>query len=56
MDAFADIVYNDGKKRRIEFYYGDTYLSQSSRRIKIDNKVSRMTITNYKGIKRAIIK
>ncbi len=29
-DFSADITYKDNKKRRIEFYYGFTYLSQST--------------------------
>lgn len=51
-DFFADIFYSDNRKRRIEFYYGDTYLSQSSRRLALDRDVLKVVITNFKGNKR----
>jgi len=54
-DFYADVIYKDGKKRRIEFYYGSTYLSQSSRTLPIDKNYKAITITNYKGIKRKIL-
>jgi hypothetical protein len=53
-DFYADIVYKDAKKRRTEFYYGSTYLSQSSRALKIDPNISKITITDYRGRKREI--
>ncbi|MBE7172283.1 MAG: VCBS repeat-containing protein [Williamsia sp.] len=54
-DFYADITYADGKKRRIEFYYGSTYLSQSSRKLYVGKKAVKMTITNYKGQKRDLL-
>lgn len=54
-DFYADIVYQDGKKRRIEFYYGSTYLSQSSRELPIDKNYKSITITNYSGVKRKVL-
>jgi len=54
-DFAAEIEYNDGKKRKVEFYYGSTYLSQSSRRIPVDKNVVKMTIVNFKGIKRTVL-
>ena len=51
-DFYADVISKDGKKRRIEFYYGSTYLSQSSRVLPVDKNYKAITITNYKGIKR----
>jgi len=54
-DFYTDVIYKDGKKRRIEFYYGSTYLSQSSRTLPIDKNYKAVTITNYKGIKRKIL-
>jgi hypothetical protein len=53
-DAYADIIYKNGKKRRMEFYYGSTYLSQSTRKIKWDAAIARMAITNFRGIKRTL--
>ncbi|MEO6933690.1 MAG: VCBS repeat-containing protein, partial [Chitinophagaceae bacterium] len=51
-DASAILTFRDGRKRKIEFYYGSTFLSQSSRKIPVDKDLQRMTITNFKGIKR----
>ena len=53
-DLFAEVLYKNNKKRRLEFYYGSTYLSQSSRKIKMDKEAIKITITNFKGIKRVI--
>jgi len=54
-DFFADVIYKDGKKRRIEFYYGSTYLSQSSRKLPVEKSFKEITITNYNGIKRKVL-
>ena len=54
-DFYADITYKNGTKRRVEFYYGSTYLSQSSRRFPVDKNVTKITITNFKGIKRQVL-
>lgn len=54
-DFFADIIYKDGRKRRVEFYYGSTYLSQSSRMLPVDKNYKAIMITNYKGIKRKVL-
>ena len=54
-DFYADVIYKDGKKRRIEFYYGSTYLSQSSRKLPVEKDFEKITITNYKGIKRKVL-
>ncbi len=53
-DACADIVYKDGRKRRVEFYYGSTYLSQSSRELAIDKDAASVVITDFRGNKRNI--
>jgi hypothetical protein len=53
-DFFADVTYKNGGKKRVEFYYGSTYLSQSSRAFKTDPGVARITITGYDGKKREI--
>ncbi|HVG14321.1 MAG TPA: VCBS repeat-containing protein [Chitinophagaceae bacterium] len=54
-DFSADIIYKDGKSRRMEFYYGSGFLSQSSRRLFIDKNIAKITITNYKGQKRDLL-
>lgn len=51
-DFFADILYRDGKKRRVEFYYGSTFLSQSSRKLAVEKQTRKITITNFRGNKR----
>ncbi|MDQ2863457.1 MAG: FG-GAP-like repeat-containing protein, partial [Bacteroidota bacterium] len=54
-DFCADVIYKDGRKKRIEFYYGSTYLSQSSRTLPVDKNYKQIIITNYKGIKRNVL-
>jgi len=54
-DFCADIIYKDGGKKHVEFYYGSTYLSQSSRKFPVEKKDKTITITNYKGIKRKVL-
>ena len=53
-DFSADIVYDDNSKRRVEFYYGATYLSQSSRTMALDNTMKQVIITDFSGNKREI--
>lgn len=48
-DFSADILYKDGSKRRVEFYYGNTYLSQSSRKFPLEKTVKKITVCNFKG-------
>ena len=55
-DFCADITFSDNKKRHVEFYYGSTFLSQSTRKFKIDKNAAKIVITNFKGNKREIIK
>jgi hypothetical protein len=55
-DFSADILYKDGKKRRQEFYYGAGFLSQSTRKLLVEKNVARITITNYRGQKRELLK
>ncbi len=54
-DFSADITFKDGKKRRVEFYYGSTYLSQSSRTFPVEKNMDKITITNFKGMKRKVL-
>ena len=51
-DFCADITYKNGRKRRVEFYYGSTYLSQSSRKLLIEKEAVKIIVTNFKGAKR----
>ncbi|MEK6481007.1 VCBS repeat-containing protein [Catalinimonas sp. 4WD22] len=54
-DFCADIVYHDNSRRHVEFYYGNTFLSQSSRKVKVDANVESVVITNFMGEKREVI-
>ena len=54
-DFYAEIDYKNGNKRRVEFYYGSTYLSQSSRKFLIENDAVKITFTNFKGAKRQVL-
>nr|WKN36067.1 VCBS repeat-containing protein [Tunicatimonas sp. TK19036] len=53
-DYRADIVFDDGKKRQIEFYYGSTYLSQSSRTLEVTNDMKQVMITDFTGKQRTL--
>jgi hypothetical protein len=53
-DFYADITYKNNTKKRVEFYYGSSYLSQSSRNLQVDADVAKITITGYSGKKREI--
>jgi hypothetical protein len=51
-DAYALITLEDGHLRKQEFYWGDTYLSQSSRVLWIPQNVSSIEIFDRSGKKR----
>jgi hypothetical protein len=54
MDAYALIKYKNGKTTRQEFYYGDSFLSQSGRFIKVDDTMTSVNITDNYGHTRNI--
>ncbi|HUQ96987.1 MAG TPA: hypothetical protein VM010_04925, partial [Chitinophagaceae bacterium] len=53
-DLYAELVYAANKKRRVEFYYGATFLSQSSRMLPVDKAVVKVIITGANGAKRNV--
>lgn len=53
-DASAIVRYKDGTSRKVEFYYGSSFLSASSRFISIDEKTTSLEVTSYQGMKRII--
>ncbi|MEO5681629.1 MAG: VCBS repeat-containing protein [Chitinophagaceae bacterium] len=55
-DFSMEIFYKNKGTRKQEFYYGSGYLSQSSRKIPVDNEAVKIIITNYSGVKREIKK
>ncbi|WP_026462102.1 VCBS repeat-containing protein [Adhaeribacter aquaticus] len=52
-DAYAELEFNNGKKRREEFCYGTTYLSQSCRTL-VGKDLASVYITNSQGKRRQI--
>ncbi len=53
-DAWAEIQRVDGTTYRQEFYYGSTYLSQSSRTLVISEKVTSVVIHRFDGSEREV--
>jgi enediyne biosynthesis protein E4 len=50
----AEIFYKNGSVRKLEFYYGATYLSQSSRSFPVSDDLSKVIITDFSGRKRQV--
>ncbi|MGJ8736612.1 VCBS repeat-containing protein [Zobellia laminariae] len=48
-DAYALIEYENGKKQKIEFYYGTGYLSQGSRKLVIPQNAVSVRILDFEG-------
>jgi hypothetical protein len=48
LDSWAELIYANGKKQRVEFYYGSGYLSQSTRSVKIPQGVTQIIIYDTK--------
>ena len=55
-DASAIVEFTNGKKRKEEFYYGNSFLSQSARFMSYNEQVKQITITDQKGLSRKAIK
>ena len=53
-DAFALVTLANGKTFKHEFYYGSTYLSQSSRALRYTENVVRIEVYNFRGEHREI--
>ncbi|MEJ7740993.1 MAG: VCBS repeat-containing protein [Chitinophagaceae bacterium] len=54
VDFSADLLLKDNKKRRLEFYHGSGFLSQSSRMLVLDKDVVKLVITDFRGNKREV--
>ncbi|SHH76749.1 Repeat domain-containing protein [Chryseolinea serpens] len=54
-DAYAEIIFSNGEKQRHEFYFGDGYLSQSSRSFYLPDKSVEVVMVKVNGSKRRII-
>lgn len=53
-DAYAVIRYKNGSVRKQEFYYGDSFLSQSARYCMPGASANSIIITNTKGVSRVV--
>jgi len=53
-DAYAIVTLKNGKTFKHEFYYGSTYLSQSSRSLRYTSDVKNLTVVDFKGAERAL--
>lgn len=53
-DVYALITRQNGKVIKHEFYYGSTYLSQSSRQLTLPDDIISIKVFNYKGESRKI--
>lgn len=53
-DSWAEVLYENGKKRKVEFYYGSGYLSQSSRKLKRDGGIKSITLHEFNGNSRQL--
>jgi hypothetical protein len=54
MDAWAEITFSDGRKRKQELQYGNTYLSQSDRVLIVPEKAVSVNIFSFSGQQRTI--
>lgn len=54
LDSWAELVYEDGKKVRVEFYYGCGYLSQSARIFSVPAGLRSVTVHDFTGKERDV--
>lgn len=55
LDIRAEMVFEDGKRKSVEFYYGSGYLSQPSRVLMIPFSVREIVVYNSSGQSRKVI-
>jgi hypothetical protein len=55
LDSYAVLTLADGTTRRQDLYYGSTYLSQSSRFLKVPDEVTRVTVYDSRGRSRDLV-
>ncbi|MGC3945278.1 MAG: VCBS repeat-containing protein [Chryseolinea sp.] len=53
-EVYGDITFADGRKQRIEFYYGSGFMSQSSRMYRMPAMVKEIVLYNAKGVSRKL--
>lgn len=54
MDAWAEITFPDGVKRKEEFYYGHSYLSHADRVLAVPQSAVQVDIVSYSGERRSL--
>lgn len=54
LDAWAEITFSDGRKRKQELYYGHTYLSQSGRVLIVPGNAVQIDVVSFSGQKRRV--
>lgn len=54
LDFSGEIIFENGKKQKIEFNYGSGFLSQSSRSLVIPKGVKEIIVTDFQGNKRTV--
>ncbi|QCR21342.1 VCBS repeat-containing protein [Pontibacter sp. SGAir0037] len=53
-DAWAQVFYKNGRKAKVEFYYGSTYLSQSGRMFKLTPDMEKVVMYTFTGKSRTL--
>ena len=53
-DAFALVTLSNGRTFRHEFFYGSTYLSESSRTLRYSGSVEKIEVYNFRGERKEI--
>src|SRR5690606_27026108 len=53
-DSHAELLYDNGSRQKIEFYYGSGYLSQSTRALAIPEGVQQMNVYSFSGESRTV--
>lgn len=53
-DAWAELIYKNGKKRKLELSYGSSFFSQSGRFVRVDDNVKEVVFYVYSGEKRTV--
>jgi hypothetical protein len=53
-DLSMNLFFENGQKQKVEFYYGSSYLSQSTRSVLVPQGVSKIIIQDFKGNLRTV--
>lgn len=53
-ELYGELTFTDGRKQRIEFYYGSGFMSQSTRQFRISSNVKELALYSAKGLTRKL--